>query len=115
MSDSTVWSIIITVLVILWLLYQVAKTGRKDDKFRAHGIKTEAKIVDKQGFGASGTGNMKLKLKVEFETESGIIRTQAKRFFTPEELIKIMRNNTVSLYYLPEDPRRVYLVPQDMD
>lgn len=115
MSNSTVWSIVITVLVIGWLIYGIIKTGSDDDKFRAKGIKVEARIIDKKNIGVSGTGNMKFKVEVEFETKDGVVRAQAKRYFTPEDLIKVMRKNTVQLFYLPENPQQIYLVPQDME
>ena len=54
-------------------------------------------------------------MDLEFETNNGKVTATAKRFFTPEELIKIMRKNTVFLYYMPEDPQQVYLVPEDME
>lgn len=115
MSNSTVWSIIISVLFVGWLVYSVFKAGVDDDKFRTTGIKVEAKILGKRDIGSSGTGNTKYKIDLEFQTENGVIRTHARYFFTPEELIKIMRKNTVLLYYLPQDPRQVYLVPEDME
>ncbi|QOV62209.1 DUF3592 domain-containing protein [Kosakonia pseudosacchari] len=115
MSDSTMWSIALTVLIIAWLIYGIMKAGYDDDKFRAKGIKVEARIVDKKNIGVSGTGNIKYKVVVEFETRNGVVRAQTKRYFTPEDLIKVMRKNTVQLFYLPEDPQQIYLVPQDME
>jgi len=109
------WSIVITAFVVGWMIYSIFKAGADDDKFRAKGTKAEAKIINKKNIGVSGTGNMKFKMELEFQTENGVIRTHARRFFTPEELIKIMRRNTVLLYYLPEDPQKVYLVPGDME
>lgn len=115
MSDSSMWSIVIIVLVIAWLIYGIMKSGYDDDRFRAKGIKVEARIIDKENIGVSGTGNVKFKVKVEFETTDGIVSAQAKRYFTPEDLIKVMRENTVLLFYLPENPQQIYLVPQDME
>lgn len=43
------------------------KAGYDDDKFRAKGIKVEARILDKKNIGVSGTGNIKYKVLVEFE------------------------------------------------
>lgn len=54
-------------------------------------------------------------MDLEFATKDGIVKTSTKYFFTPEDLIKIMRKNTVVLYYLPEDSKQVYLVPEDME
>lgn len=91
------------------------KAGYDDDRFRAKGIKVEARIIDKKKIGVSGTGNIKFKVKVAFETKDGVIRAEAKRYFTPEDLIKVMRDNTVQLFYLPENPQQIYLVSQDME
>lgn len=115
MSNSTLWSIAISVLVIGWLLYGVIRTGINDSKFRADGRRTEAKILNKQEVGVSGTGNIKYRIEIEFVTEKGVVRTKITRFFTPEELIKMMRKNTVALYYLPDNAKKVYLVPDEMD
>lgn len=54
-------------------------------------------------------------MELEFETKNGTARAWGRRFFTPEELMKIMRENTVLLYYLPENPKKVFLVPGDME
>ena len=79
------------------------------------GIKAEARIVSKITIGASGTGNTKFKITVEFDTANGAKTASVKRFLTPEEVVKIMRNNTVSLYYLPENPQKVFLTPDEME
>ena len=115
MSDSVLWATIFSVLLIVWVIYIVFKAGSDDKKYRAEGIKIEAKIINKKNIGASGTGNMKFYMELEFPTNDGIVITHAKRFFTPEDMVKILRNNTVALYYLPEDPEKVYLVPGDME
>ena len=52
---------------------------------------------------------------VEFPTADGIVRATAKRFFTPEDLIKVMRNNTVILYYMPHASQKVLLMPKEME
>lgn len=115
MSDSSMWSIVIIVLFIVWIIYGIMKAGYDDDRFRAKGIKVEARIIDKKNIGVSGTGNIKFKVQLEFETKDCVIKAQAKRYFTPEDLIKVMRKNTVQLFYLPENPQQIYLVPQDME
>lgn len=73
-------------------------TGATYDKFKKMGVRVEAKIISKEKIGASGTGNIKFRKIVDFPTEDGIVRAIAKRYFTPEDLIKIMRNNTVKYY-----------------
>lgn len=115
MSNSTLWSIALSIVFLGWMVYWVMKTGNDDAKFRAKGIKTEARITNKKNIGVSGTGNMRFKVDLEFATKDGIVKTSTKYFFTPEDLIKIMRKNTVVLYYLPEDSKQVYLVPEDME
>lgn len=115
MSESTLWNIALSVIVIGWMAYSVIKTGGDDTKFRAKGIRTEARIINKKNIGVSGTGNMRFKIELEFETTNGTTRAWVNRFFTPEELIKITRKNTVLLYYLPENPKQVFLVPGDME
>lgn len=115
MSNSTLWTIAISIAVLGWMAYGIIKAGNDNEKFRAKGIKTEAQIVNKKNIGVSGTGNTKYEMDLEFETKNGKVTATTKRFFTPEELIKIMRKNTVFLYYMPEDPQQVYLVPEDME
>lgn len=115
MSESTLWNIALSVIVIGWMAYSVIKTGVDDTKFRAKGVRTEARIINKKNIGVSGTGNMKFKIELEFETTNETTRAWVKRFFTPEELMKVMRKNTVLLYYLPENPKQVFLVPRDME
>ena len=112
MSESTLWSISLSVIVIGWMAYSIIKTGVDDTKFRAKGVKAEARIINKKNIGVSGTGNMRFEIELEFETKNGSVRARVKRFFTPEE---IMRKNTVLLYYLPENPKKVFLVPGDME
>lgn len=90
-------------------------TGTIYDKFKKEGARVEAKIISKETIGASGTGNTKFRMIVEFPTEDGIVRATAKRFFTPEDLIKVMRNNTVILYYMPHASQKVLLMPKEME
>ncbi|ENZ7913081.1 hypothetical protein ACG99R_003131 [Klebsiella aerogenes] len=115
MSNSTMWSIFITILVVGWFLYSIMKSGSNDEKFRKEGIKVEAKIISKQHISTSGTGNMKFDFELEFMTPDGVVVTHGRRFITPEEMAKIGRKNTVCLYYLPGTPEKVYLVPGDME
>lgn len=115
MSNSTLWSILIAAVIIGWLVYGVVKSGRDDTYYKSKGIRVEAKIVNKVNTGASGTGNMKFKMKLAFPTKDGLATASAERFFTPEELIKVMRNNTVLIYYVPSEPGKVYMVPGEME
>lgn len=115
MSNSSLWSLGLSAVIIGWLVYVIRKSGRDSSLFRKKGIKAEARIVSKITIGASGTGNTKFKITVEFDTAYGAKTASVKRFFTPEEVVKIMRNNTVSLYYLPENPQKVFLTPDEME
>ncbi|MDF7760294.1 hypothetical protein PU683_12230 [Kosakonia cowanii] len=90
-------------------------TDEDYNKYRKEGVKTEAKIINKEKIGASGSGNTRFRMLVEFATKDGVARVTAKRFFTPEELIKIMRRNTVVLYYMPQVPQRIVMIPFEME
>ncbi|KGB08301.1 hypothetical protein [Klebsiella aerogenes] len=87
------WPAFITILVFGWFLYSIMKSGNNDEKFRKEGIKVEAKIISKQHISTSGTGNMKLDFEFEFEfmIPDGVVVTYARRFITPEEMVKIGR------------------------
>ncbi|MGC6112488.1 hypothetical protein VU643_10755 [Klebsiella aerogenes] len=115
MLNSMLWPAFITILVFGWFLYSIMKSGNNDEKFRKEGLKVEAKIISKQHISTSGTGNMKFDFELEFMTPDGFVVTHARRFITPEEMVKIGRKNTVCLYYLPGTPEKVYLVPGDME
>lgn len=91
------------------------KSGNNDEKFRKEGIKIEAKIISKKHISTSGTGNMKFNFKLEFITPDGVVITHARRFITPEEMVKIGRKNTVCIYHLPGAPEKVYLALGDME
>lgn len=91
------------------------RTGATYDKFKKEGVKTEAKIISKEKIGASGTGNTRFRVVVEFATKEGVVKATTKRYFTPEDLIKVMRNNTVILYYMPHDPQQILLMPSEME
>lgn len=108
----TIIALFIACAVVIAYCYH---TGAIFDKFKKEGVRVEAKIISKEKIGASGTGNTKFRMIVEFPTEDGIVRATAKRFFTPEDLIKVMRNNTVILYYMPHAPQKVLLMPNEME
>jgi len=90
-------------------------TGGDYNKFKNEGVRTEAKIISKEKIGTSGTGNTRYRMVVEFATKDGIVRVTTKRFFTPEELIKVMRRNAVILYYMPHDPQKIVMMPFEME
>ena len=111
-SLMTIAGIIIACVGVLVVCYI---TGEDYNKYRKEGVKTEAKIISKVKICASGSGNTRCRVVVEFATKDGVVRVTAKRFFTPEELIKIMRRNTVVLYYIPHDPQKVVMMPFEME
>ena len=115
MLDSPFITIIALVIACTGVIAYCYHTGATYDKFKKDGVRVEAKIISKEKIGASGTGNTKFRMIVEFPTENGIVRATPKRFFTPEDLIKVMRNNTVILYYMPHAPQKVLLMPNEMD
>ncbi|WLI76980.1 DUF3592 domain-containing protein [Kosakonia sp. H02] len=115
MFNSPFITIAFIVLACVGVFVFCYQTGVNYEKFKKEGIRTEAIIVSKEKIGASGTGNTKFRMVVKFETKDGIVTTTTKRFFTPEDLIKIMRNNTVFLYYLPNDPQQILLMPSEME
>ncbi|WP_312688886.1 DUF3592 domain-containing protein [Kosakonia sp.] len=112
--DSPWFTVLLITLIVLALVVYCYHTGAVYDKYKKNGIRTEANIVSKEKIGASGTGNTKFRVVVSFTTANGSVTATTKRYFTPEDLIKVMRNNTVVLYYLPEDPQKVLLMPNEM-
>jgi len=112
--DSPFITIIALVMACAGVIAYCYHTGATYDKFKKVGVRVEAKIISKEKIGASGTGNTKFRMVVEFATSDGIVQATAKRYFTPEELIKVMRNNTVILYYMPHDPKQILLMPCEM-
>lgn len=115
MLDSPFITIIALVIACVGVIAYCYHTGATYDEFKKVGVRVEAKIISKETIGASGTGNTKFRMIVEFPTEDGIVRATAKRFFTPEDLIKVMRNNTVILYYMPHASQKVLLMPKEME
>lgn len=113
--NSPFITIILIVLALVGVFIFCYQTGVDYEKFKKEGIRTEAKILSKEKIGASGTGNTRFRMVVEFATKNGTVSVTTKRFFTPEDLIKIMRNNTVVLYYLPQDPQQILLMPSEME
>ncbi|EOL8942823.1 DUF3592 domain-containing protein [Cronobacter dublinensis] len=108
-------TIIVMVAVIVGMFLYVYNTGVSYEKFQKEGIRTEAKILSMEKIGASGTGNTKMKMKLQFESEQGPVTVTAKEYISPQNLIKIMRNNTIYIYYMPKDPKQVFLVPFEME
>lgn len=115
MLNSLFITIIGIVIACVGVIAYCYHTGAIYDKFKKEGVRVEAKIISKEKIGASGSGNTKFRMIVEFPTEDGIVRATAKRFFTPEDLIKVMRNNAVILYYMPHAPHKLLLMPNEME
>ncbi|EOW6736696.1 DUF3592 domain-containing protein [Cronobacter dublinensis] len=108
-------TIIFMMAVIVGIFFYLYNTGVSYEKFQKEGIRTEAKILSMEKIGASGTGNTKMKMKLQFESEQGPVTVTAKEYISPQNLIKIMRNNTIYIYYMPKDPKQVFLVPFEME
>ncbi|AFK01395.1 hypothetical protein ES15_3821 [Cronobacter sakazakii ES15] len=56
-----------------------------------------------------------MKMKLQFASEQGPVTVTTKEYISPQNLIKIMRNNTILIYYMPKDPKQVFLVPFEME
>lgn len=103
MLDSPFITIIALVIACTGVIAYCYHTGATYDKFKKVGVRVEAKIISKEKIGSSGTGNTKFRMVVEFATMDGVVKETPKKYFTPEELIKVMMNNTVILYYMPHE------------
>lgn len=114
MLDSPFITIIALVIACVGVIAYCYHTGATYDKFKKDGARVEAKIISKEKIGASGTGNIKFRMVVEFAIMDEVVKATAKKYFTPEDLIKGMRNNTIILYYMPHDPKQVLLMPCEM-
>lgn len=114
MLDSPFIAIIAIVIACAGVIAYCYHTGATYDKFKKDGVRVETKIISKEKIGASDTGNTKFRMVVEFATMDEVVKATAKKYFTPEDLIKVMRNNTIILYYMPHDPKKVLLMPCEM-
>jgi hypothetical protein len=114
MFDSMWGTIILAILILFGLFLYCYRSGSNYDKFKANGIRTEAKILNMEKIGASGGGSTKLKMELLFTTESGQVTAIAKQYISPQNIAKIMRNNTIYIYYMPENPKKLLPVPWEM-
>ncbi|EGT5683497.1 DUF3592 domain-containing protein [Cronobacter turicensis] len=115
MFSSFESTIIVMAAIMVGIFFYCYKTSLSYDKFKKDGVRTEAKILSMEKIGASGTGNTKMKMKLQFESEQGPVTVTTKEYISPQNLIKIMRNNTILIYYMPKDPKQVFLVPFEME
>lgn len=115
MFNSYWTSIVIIILAFAVVFVYVYISGGRYEAFKKNGIKTEAKILSKEKIGASGTGNTKFRVIVEFLTQTGRVTATTKRYFTPEDLVKVLKRNTVIIYYLPTVPKKIQLAPEEME
>ncbi|EKM6459742.1 hypothetical protein PU850_004291, partial [Cronobacter dublinensis] len=79
-------TIIVMVAVIVGMFLYMYNTGVSYEKFQKEGIRTEAKILSMKKIGASGTGNTKMKMKLQFESEQGPVTVTAKEYISPQNL-----------------------------
>ncbi|EJG0604924.1 DUF3592 domain-containing protein [Cronobacter sakazakii] len=115
MFNSFESTIIVMGAIMVGIFFYCYKTSLSYEKFKKDGVRTEAKILSMEKIGASGTGNTKMKMKLQFESEQGPVTVTTKEYISPQNLIKIMRNNTILIYYMPKDPKQVFLVPFEME
>ncbi|ELQ6221478.1 DUF3592 domain-containing protein [Cronobacter turicensis] len=115
MFNSFESTIIVMVAIMVGIFFYCYKTSLSYEKFKKEGVRTEAKVLSMEKIGASGTGNTKMKMKLQFESEQGPVTVTAKEYISPQNLIKIMRNNTVLVYYMAKDPKQFFLVPFEME
>ncbi|ELQ6227219.1 DUF3592 domain-containing protein [Cronobacter sp. EKM101R] len=115
MFNSFESTIIVMVAIMVGIFFYCYKTSLSYEKFKKEGVRTEAKVLSMEKIGASGTGNTKMKMKLQFESEQGPVTVTAKEYISPQNLIKVMRNNTILIYYMPKDPKQVFLVPFEME
>ncbi|EOV9674110.1 DUF3592 domain-containing protein [Cronobacter turicensis] len=115
MINSGSVTVVVAVIILGVLLFSCYNTSVSYEKFKKEGVRTEAKVLSMEKIGASGTGNTKMKMKLQFESEQGPVTVTAKEYISPQNLIKIMRNNTVFIYYMPRNPKQVFLVPFEME
>lgn len=107
--------IFILIIVLVSAVYFCVHTGRNYDAHKKNGVKVEAKIINMQKIGATRTGNTRFKLTLQYQTEDKFTEVTTSTTVSPQNLIKIMRKNTVILYYLPEKPESVFLAPWEME
>ena len=108
------WVTLIIAIVIIIVIAYCYKTGATYDRFKKDGVRTEARILNMEKIGATGTGNTKLKMDIEFDTDSGQVTTTAKEYISHQNMVKIMRNNTIYIYYMPNNPKEIFLAPFEM-
>lgn len=112
---SVLGTMILASIIICGVVYYCYSTGEKYDKFKKDGVRVEAKVLSMEKVGASGTGNTKMKMILSFESQSGPVQVSVKKILSPQNLIKIMRENTAIIYYMPDDPDSVFVATIEME
>ncbi|EKZ5662040.1 hypothetical protein REX01_001183 [Klebsiella aerogenes] len=115
MFDSMWGTLILAIVILFGLFLYCYRSGSNYDKFKANGIRTEAKILSMEKIGASGGGSTKLKMELSFNTDSGLVTATAKQYIPPQNMVKIMRNNTIYIYYMPDNPKELLPIPWEME
>lgn len=115
MFDSIAGTLILAIVILFGLFLYCYHSGYNYDKFKANGIRTEAKILSMKKIGASGGGSTKLKMELSFNTDSAQVTATAKQYISPQNMVKIMRNNTIYIYYMPDNPQKLLPTPWEME
>lgn len=115
MTNSLWLTLLLTAVSIGAVIAYCYNTGASYDKFKKVGIRTEAKINKMEKIGASGTGNTKLRMEITFHTDSGMVTKTVKEYISPQNMVKIMRNDSVYIYYIPGEHDKIFLAPGEMD
>ena len=105
---------LVLITIVLAVIAYCYSTGNTYDKFKKNGIRTEAKIINMEKIGASGTGNTKLRMEITFNTDTEVVTTVAKAYISPQNMVKIMRKHSIYIYYMPANPKDIFLMPGEM-
>ncbi|AML35295.1 Hypothetical protein EAG7_01549 [Klebsiella aerogenes] len=54
-------------------------------------------------------------MELSFNTDSGLVTATAKQYISPQNMVKIMRNNTIYIYYMPDNPKELLPTPWEME
>ncbi len=115
MSGAFIGVIVIGLLSVVVILFIAHLKAGQYENVKTTGIRVEAKIVSMEKVGASGTGNTQFKMRLEFATSEGIKSVTRREFLTPLNLIKVERNKTIPLYYLAQNPDKVWVATNELN
>ncbi|ELN2735723.1 TPA: hypothetical protein QDZ66_003610 [Pluralibacter gergoviae] len=115
MTNSLWLTLLLIAVSIGAVIAYCYNTGASYDKFKKEGIRTEAKINKMEKIGASGTGNTKLRMEITFHTNSGLVTKTVKEYISPQNMVKIMKNHSVYIYYMENNHDEIFLATGEMD